>query len=58
MPDLAETKIVVVSADATPSRVQHMLELGVEGYMTKPVDVDALLRLVDHEIGAKLGAAR
>jgi len=58
MPDLAETKIVVVSADATPSRIKHVLDLGVEGYLTKPVDVDALLRLVDHEIGAKLGAAR
>jgi PAS domain S-box-containing protein len=58
MPDLAETKIVVVSADATPGRIKHVLDLGVEGYLTKPVDVDALLRLVDEEVGAKLGATR
>ena len=32
-----------------------MLDLGVEGYLTKPVDVEALLRLVDNEIGAKQG---
>jgi YesN/AraC family two-component response regulator len=32
-----------------------MLDLGVEGYLTKPVDVAALLRLVDHEIGVKQG---
>ena len=30
-----------------------MLDLGVEGYLTKPVDVEALLRLVDYEIGAR-----
>jgi len=50
---LADTKVVVVSADATPSRIREMLDLGVEGYLTKPVDVAALLRLVDYEIGAK-----
>jgi CheY-like chemotaxis protein/two-component sensor histidine kinase len=55
IPELADTKVVVVSADATPSRIRGMLDLGVEGYLTKPVDVAALLRLVDHEIGVKQG---
>jgi PAS domain S-box-containing protein len=55
VPELADTKVVVVSADATPSRIREMLDLGVEGYLTKPVDVGALLRLVDYEIGAKQG---
>jgi PAS domain S-box-containing protein len=55
VPELADTKVVVVSADATPSRIREMLDLGVEGYLTKPVDVEALLRLVDYEIGAKQG---
>ncbi|HUY22019.1 MAG TPA: ATP-binding protein [Acidimicrobiales bacterium] len=55
VPELVDTKIVVVSADATPGRIREMLDLGVEGYLTKPVDVGALLRLVDHEIGAKQG---
>ena len=58
LPELADTKVVVVSADATPSRIRGMLDLGVEGYLTKPVDVEALLRLVDHEIGVKQGAIR
>ena len=53
VPELADTKVVVVSADATPSRIRSMLDLGVEGYLTKPVDVEALLRLVDHEIGVR-----
>jgi PAS domain S-box-containing protein len=55
-PELMSTKVVVVSADATPSRIRRMLELGVEGYLTKPVDVEALLRLVDLEIAATRGA--
>ena len=50
IPELGNAKVVVVSADATPSRIRRMLELGVEGYLTKPVDVEALLRLVDLEI--------
>ena len=58
VPELADTKVVVVSADATPSRIREMLDLGVEGYLTKPVDVEALLRLVDDEIGAKQGGHR
>jgi PAS domain S-box-containing protein len=53
VPELADTKVVVVSADATPSRIREMLDLGVERYLTKPVDVEALLQLVDHEIGAR-----
>ena len=47
---LADTKIVVVSADATPGRIRRMLDLGVDGYLTKPVGVEALLRLVDREL--------
>jgi len=58
VPELADTKVVVVSADATPDRIRAMLDLGVEGYLTKPVDVDALLRLVDHEIGVEHGESR
>ena len=58
VPELADTKVVVVSADATPSRIREMLDLGVEGYLTKPVDVEALLRLVDNEMGVKQGGHR
>jgi len=58
VPELADTKVVVVSADATPGRISRMLDLGVEGYLTKPVDVEALLRLVDQEIGVRQGEPR
>jgi len=43
----AGIRVVAVSADATPSRVRQLLELGAEAYFTKPIDVGALLRLVD-----------
>ncbi|MDE3086764.1 MAG: response regulator, partial [Acidobacteriota bacterium] len=46
-PELADTEVVVLSADATPDRIRRMLDLGAEGYLTKPVDVEALLELVD-----------
>ncbi len=45
-PALAGTRIVVVSADATPSRMRRMLALGVDAYLTKPIDIEALLRVV------------
>lgn len=49
-PITAATPVVVVSADATPSQVKRMLEAGAAGYLTKPIDVKELLRLVDELI--------
>jgi CheY-like chemotaxis protein len=57
MPELADTKVVVVSADATPERIRRMLDQGVEGYLTKPVDVGALLQLVDDQLARHSAAA-
>ena len=50
IPELADTKVVVVSADATPERIRRMLDQGVDGYLTKPVDVTTLLQLVDDQL--------
>ena len=50
-PELADIKIVVLSADATPGRIRQLLDLGADGYLTKPVDVEALLHLVDDQVG-------
>ena len=41
------TPIVVISADATPGRVQRLRDIGVSGYLTKPVDVKELLAWFD-----------
>ncbi|MBL8327694.1 MAG: CHASE domain-containing protein [Rubrivivax sp.] len=39
--------VVVVSADATPARVEEALTLGAVRYVTKPVDMATLLRTLD-----------
>ena len=39
--------VIVISADATPAQVERLLEAGVLGYLTKPLDVTEFLRLLD-----------
>lgn len=46
-PRTAGIPVVVVSGDATPARVQRLLDLGARRYVTKPFRVQALLALVD-----------
>jgi len=47
---------VVVSADATMDRVEHLLAAGATAYMTKPVEIDRILALID-EIAGSAGAS-
>jgi PAS domain S-box-containing protein len=49
-PATASIPVVVVSADATPGRVQRLVSAGAVAYLTKPIDVRELLRLVDEAI--------
>ena len=42
-----EIPIVVVSADASPSQIRRLIEMGASGYLTKPFDVRELLRWFD-----------
>jgi len=44
---VADIPVIVVSADATPGRMQEALTLGAMHYVTKPVDVARFLRLID-----------
>ncbi|MGH9179797.1 MAG: ATP-binding protein [Acidimicrobiales bacterium] len=46
-PDTASIPVVMVSADATTGQVQRLLAAGASAYVTKPVDVPALLRALD-----------
>lgn len=39
--------IVVVSADATPGQVERLIGAGANDYITKPIDVEELLGLLD-----------
>ncbi len=39
--------VVVVTADATPSQIQRLRDVGVAAYLTKPIDIKELLRVVE-----------
>ena len=43
----AHTPIVMLSADASPSSVKRLLQAGATGYLTKPIDIQRILGLVD-----------
>jgi signal transduction histidine kinase/ActR/RegA family two-component response regulator len=47
-PLTARIPVVVVSADATPGQIQRLLSAGALAYLTKPFDVNELLRLIDN----------
>jgi CheY-like chemotaxis protein len=42
-----EIPVVVVSADASPSRVRRLLAAGASDYLTKPLDLRHFLRVLD-----------
>lgn len=41
-----ETPVVVISADATPSQIRHLMLGGATDYLTKPIDVRRFLEIV------------
>jgi CheY-like chemotaxis protein len=45
--ELVNIPVVIVSADATPGSVTRLLNDGAYRYMTKPVDVQAVLDMID-----------
>jgi PAS domain S-box-containing protein len=46
-PRTTSIPVVILSADASPSRVQALLGQGARDYLTKPLDVHRLLELLD-----------
>jgi signal transduction histidine kinase/CheY-like chemotaxis protein len=46
-PRTATIPAVVLSADATPKGIERILAAGAEAYLTKPLDISELLRLID-----------
>ncbi|HET9093534.1 MAG TPA: ATP-binding protein [Solirubrobacteraceae bacterium] len=45
-PELGETPVIIVSADASPMQARRLLAAGANGYLTKPFDIDQLLAAV------------
>ena len=52
-PLTASIPVVMVTADATAGQVQRLLSAGAAAYLTKPLDVAQLLRLLDEMLATK-----
>ncbi len=46
-PETRDIPVVILSADATPTRIERLLAQGARAYLTKPFDVAELLALFD-----------
>ena len=49
-PRTRDIPVVMVSADATPLRIQRLLDLGARAYLTKPLEVPMFLHTIDHAL--------
>ena len=47
MPELRNTPVIVISADATRGRIERLLSMGVVDYLSKPLDIKKFLQLLD-----------
>ena len=56
-PLTAHIPVIVLSADASPSLIERMLQAGARNYLTKPFDIKRLLCLVDETIASAQNAA-
>jgi CheY-like chemotaxis protein len=45
--------VVVISADATPSQVARLMEIGAQAYLTKPLDLKQFYDVVEQMISKK-----
>ncbi|MDD2798016.1 MAG: ATP-binding protein [Bacteroidales bacterium] len=45
--------VVIVSADAMPKKIEHLMQSGASEYLTKPLDVALFLRTIDQWISTK-----
>ena len=52
-PETAAVPVVIVSADATEAQIERMLAAGARDYLTKPIDVAALLGVLDRSLAAE-----
>jgi CheY-like chemotaxis protein len=46
-PETRDIPVVVISADASQSQIKRLMEAGATKYLTKPIDVEEFLRLID-----------
>lgn len=46
---MSQIPVYVVSADARPELIERMKEMGIVSYLTKPIDVELLLQILDDQ---------
>jgi len=46
----ASIPVVVISADARPPQIEELTNLGVQNYLTKPIDILYFLKIIDEFI--------
>ena len=51
-PTMARAEVIVISATATERQIERAMQLGAAAYLTKPLDINELLRNVDDVLGA------
>lgn len=42
--------VVVISADALPQQIEHLMTSGARRYITKPIDLNLLLKIIDEYV--------
>jgi CheY-like chemotaxis protein len=50
--------VVVLSADATKSQVDRLLAAGASDYLTKPLDIDRFLKIIEQQMQARTSLTR
>jgi PAS domain S-box-containing protein len=53
-PSTNNIPIIIVSADATPGQIRRLKDAGATDYLTKPLDVVKLLRMLDDHLKTKV----
>ena len=55
VPSTASLPVVVISADATPARVERLNALGVREVLTKPLDIQRFFSVLETVLGDRVG---
>jgi PAS domain S-box-containing protein len=53
-PSTNDTRVVILSADATNARSERLLQEGADAYLSKPIDVHRFLRVLDKELECRV----
>jgi AmiR/NasT family two-component response regulator len=49
--------VVLISGGSSPGRMQHALDAGARAYLTKPLDADRVLGLIDEVLARSPSSA-